>query len=255
MYMDLPLARRLERCEGAVGASFTTLKSDARWTQIAGAHLVFDGPGSPLTQSFGLGLDGAPSEDEWARIEAFFAEGGANADHEISPLAGVALSATLVDRGYRPIEQSNVLVRALEGLEPPSLRVRIADPQQRAAWIACSVRGWAAESGVAQVIEAMATTAFSNPEMLSLYVERDGEMIATGSLGMSEGVALLGGASTAPAHRGIGAQGALLAARLSIARERGCDLAMMAAEPGSSSQRNAERRGFRVAYTRSKWRK
>jgi hypothetical protein len=35
--------------------------------------------------------------------------------------------------------------------------------------------------------------------------------------------------------------------------ERGCDVAMMVAEAGSVSQRNAERQGFRVAYTRTKW--
>jgi hypothetical protein len=36
--------------------------------------------------------------------------------------------------------------------------------------------------------------------------------------------------------------------------DHGCDLAMMVAQPGSDSQRNAERRGFRLAYTRTKWR-
>lgn len=30
-------------------------------------------------------------------------------------------------------------------------------------------------------------------------------------------------------------------------------LAMMVAQPGSASQRNAERQGFRTAYTRTKW--
>ena len=35
----------------------------------------------------------------------------------------------------------------------------------------------------------------------------------------------------------------------------GCDLAMMVAEAGSESQRNAERQGFRVAYTRVKWKR
>jgi hypothetical protein len=29
---------------------------------------------------------------------------------------------------------------------------------------------------------------------------------------------------------------------------------MMATEPGSPSQRNGERQGFRIAYTRMKWR-
>ena len=36
--------------------------------------------------------------------------------------------------------------------------------------------------------------------------------------------------------------------------DHGCDVAMMVAHPGSDSQRNAERKGFRIAYTRTKWR-
>jgi GNAT superfamily N-acetyltransferase len=74
-------------------------------------------------------------------------------------------------------------------------------------------------------------------------------------LAIHDGVALLGGASTRPAHRRKGAQLALLGARLAAARRHGCDLAMMAARPGSASQRNAERHGFRIAYTRIKWRR
>jgi hypothetical protein len=35
--------------------------------------------------------------------------------------------------------------------------------------------------------------------------------------------------------------------------EHRCELAMMVAVPGSDSQRNAERKGFRIAYTRTKW--
>jgi GNAT superfamily N-acetyltransferase len=66
-------------------------------------------------------------------------------------------------------------------------------------------------------------------------------------------VAVLAGASTVPAWRGRGAQGALLRARLAHAASIGCDLAMMGAAPGSASQRNGERAGFRIAYTRIKW--
>ena len=47
---------------------------------------------------------------------------------------------------------------------------------------------------------------------------------------------------------------ALLQERMRYAFELGCDLAMMVAEAGSESQRNAERKGFRIAYTRIKWR-
>jgi len=41
---------------------------------------------------------------------------------------------------------------------------------------------------------------------------------------------------------------------MNMAMTQGCDLAVMCAEAGSASQRNAERQGFRIAYTRTKWR-
>ena len=36
--------------------------------------------------------------------------------------------------------------------------------------------------------------------------------------------------------------------------DHGCDLAMTVAGVGRESQRNAEHKGFRIAYTRTKWR-
>jgi hypothetical protein len=90
-------------------------------------------------------------------------------------------------------------------------------------------------------------------EGLSFLAELERQPIATGALSICEGVALLAGASTIPEARKQGAQLALLDSRLNYAADRGCDLAMMCAAPGSSSQRNAERQGFRIAYTRIKW--
>jgi GNAT superfamily N-acetyltransferase len=73
-------------------------------------------------------------------------------------------------------------------------------------------------------------------------------------LSLHDGVALFGGAATTPELRRRGLQSALLQARMRYAFDHGCDLAAMAAEAGSGSKRNAERKGFRIAYTRTKWR-
>ena len=54
--------------------------------------------------------------------------------------------------------------------------------------------------------------------------------------------------------RGRGLQTALLESRMSYAADRGYERAMMVTEAGSQSQRNAERKNFRIAYTRTKWR-
>ncbi|HEY9247715.1 MAG TPA: GNAT family N-acetyltransferase [Rariglobus sp.] len=84
-------------------------------------------------------------------------------------------------------------------------------------------------------------------------VERDGQPIAAGSLSIHEGVALLAGTSTLPQFRRLDAQRLLFESRLRYAAESGCEVAMIVTEPASAAQRNAERQGFRIAYSRIKW--
>ena len=64
-------------------------------------------------------------------------------------------------------------------------------------------------------------------------------------------MAEFGGASTRPEYRRRGVQTALLHVRLAAARERGCDLAAVMTVAGNDSQRNIERAGFRLAYTKA----
>ncbi len=261
--MDLALSRRLERTEGAIGASFTAVQQmrapqvGATWHDFGGTYAIFDGVGSPMTQTFGLGLFAPATAEALAEIEGFFGSREAPVTHEVSPLGGVATAALLVDRGYRPTELSTVLAQAIDAVpERPAaagLRARVIGDADRAAWIETSVAGWDPVPEFAAILRAMAETASANTTMQHYVVEDDGKPVATGSLGIHEGVALLAGASTVPAARGRGAQGLLLGARLAEARRLGCALAMMVTETGSTSQRNAERRGFRVAYTRTKW--
>lgn len=264
-FLDAALSRCLERTEGAVSSSFVAVRqrlypqTGATWRDIGGTYAIFDGADSPLSQTFGLGLFG-PATDALDAIEAFFTERGCPTHHELSPLAGVETSALLVARGYRPIEHSSVLVRELgdePGPETP-LVVRTIDPvasspSERARFVETSVEGWSDDPATAAFMRPLAEVASENPAMLHFLAEDAGRAIATGSLGLHDGIALLAGASTVPSARGRGAQSALLAARFQHARARGCTHAMMVTAPGSTSQRNAERSGFRVAYTRTKW--
>jgi hypothetical protein len=75
--------------------------------------------------------------------------------------------------------------------------------------------------------------------------------IGTGGMYPHNGVVELGGASTVVAYRQQGAPTALIQQRLSDAHNMGCDLAVVITAPGSTSQRNMQRRGFQLAYTRA----
>lgn len=270
LFMDKALARRLERTEGAINASFIEariarrkatgdLASDLAWRDFDGTYAMFDGVESPMTQTFGLGLFKDASAEELDAIEAFYRAFGFGTVHEVSPLAGVAAYALLQKRGYVPVELTTVMARSLTeelpaAKTPADLVTREARKDEADAWIRASVEGWGQSAEEAERVRSIAEVAFVNPRIKSLLVEREGRVIATGALGMHEGVALFGGASTIPGERGRGAQNALLTARLAEAKSHGCDVALMSAEPGSTSQKNAERNGFRVAYTRVKWR-
>ncbi len=110
MFADLALARRLEAAEGWGSVMFAEAhrrvdaSCGAEWLACGGTQAIFDGPASPITQSFGLGLREAATPATLDTLETFFADRGAAAQHEVCPLAGVATTVTLVDRGYVPIE-------------------------------------------------------------------------------------------------------------------------------------------------------
>ena len=86
-----------------------------------------------------------------------------------------------------------------------------------------------------------------------MLAEVDGKPIAAAGFQIYDDVCVLAGAATIPEARRQGAQNALLVARLNFAAEHGCGLAMMCALPGSQSQKNAQKNGFSIAYTRTKW--
>jgi GNAT superfamily N-acetyltransferase len=262
--VDHALAVRLERAEGAVGCRFVEARATmapelgAGWQDIDGAWAIFDGAGSPLTQSFGLGLTTPARAETLRSLEAFFATRGAAAEHEVSPLALGDPLAVLSQSGYEPFELTSVLFRptaggvAAPGAEAPA--VRPIRPDEADAWAEIAADGWSDTPEVVPFVRAIGAVYARVPTAVCYVAEHQGHAAGAGVLAVHDGVAILAGASTRPGYRRRGAQLALLGARLAEAERQGCDLAMMSARPGSASQRNAERHGFRIAYTRIKWR-
>lgn len=263
---DLELSRRLERteargCAECVDAhSAVAPESGSRWIEVAGAYAMYDGADSPMTQTFGLGIFQPITPEDLDVIERFYFDLGAPVHHEVSPLVDPSALSLLNERGYRPIELTSILYRPLSdgvelaGRSNERIRVRMVGADDRELWAQTMTEGWSELTEMAGMILDLMRIVAARQGALSFLAELDGRPIAAGGLMIWDGVALLAGASTIPSARRQGAQLALLDARLRHAAAAGCDLAMMGAAPGSSSQRNAERQGFRIAYTRTKWR-
>jgi len=263
-FADIDLARRLEHTEARGNAGFVEARArafpdvGAGWIEVAGASAMFDGAGSPVTQTFGLGMFEPITATAMDAIEDFFQSRGAGVFHEVCPFADPNVFGHFKERGYAPVEFSNVLYRPispdlrLEASINERVKVRLMEKSEIHTWANTTFEGWSEFVEVADFMRDLGEV-MAKSESLKFFAELDGQPIATGSLTIAGGIALLAGACTVPKSRRQGAQLALLQERLRYAAAQGCTVGMMVTLPGSGSQRNAERHGFRIAYTRTRW--
>lgn len=87
------------------------------------------------------------------------------------------------------------------------------------------------------------------------FARVDGEPAGTGNLIVRDGVGRLDNGAVAPPFRRRGCQTALLHARLHAAHRLGCSIVVSGGAFGSTSLRNQERVGLRIAYIETTWEK
>jgi GNAT superfamily N-acetyltransferase len=263
-FIDLDLARRLEMAEAEAGRecaeayqSFHPEYSVAI-EEIAGGVAVFAGVDSPITQSIGVGLHGPVSDVEVDALGDFFHRRNAPAAIELCPLVDASLYEKFAARNYHLLELTDVLIlddlaaARMPDAMAPGVTVRASEPHEAKLWTQTVAEGFAEHYPVTQAMLDVMEGFYGRRDACFFLAFVDGIVAGGGGVFAGHGVGGLFGASTLPASRRRGAQSALLAARLAWTREKGCDLAVSFARPGSISHRNIERNGFRVAYTRTK---
>jgi GNAT superfamily N-acetyltransferase len=263
-FCDLAVARRLEALEAfACRDTAHTLERlrpnlSAAEESIAGGWAVFTGVGSPISEARGLGLSGPVTADDMKRLESFYHSRGDAIRIEVSPMADPSLHELLGKRGYRVCEFSNLLVRPMTGgekfaLAAPGVTTRQAAPSEGKLWAQTVGRSFAEYFPITEEFLDM-MSCWVHSTMGACYLATvDGEVAGGGAVVLHDDLALLGGAATLPQFRRRGVQTALLLARLARAAANGSEMVMTITLPGSGSQRNCERLGFRVVYTRAKF--
>ncbi|MDZ4170180.1 MAG: GNAT family N-acetyltransferase [Coriobacteriia bacterium] len=262
LHADRDLAARIEALAAAEMRRFVAAANSldsacgAVALELAGGVAAYVGAGSPVNQAFGLGFAGPVSLHDVIAVERFFVSRAAQPYVGLSPLAHPTAAACFSERGWVIDGFENVLVRTVtaedaQARPPASIEIReVDDAEGRDTWAYAAATGFsyplpplAAQLELGRIVAARRGTRL----LLALV---DGEVAGTGELYVEDGVAWLSGDATMPAYRRRGVQQALQSARLALGAEAGCDLAVTESAPGSPSQRNMERIGFRVAYTR-----
>lgn len=199
-----------------------------------------------------------------AHVEDFYFSREADAQVDVCPYADPSLFASLNERGFQVAEFNQTLARWIspdEKLVPagdllkntgelPKLEVRAIKPDEAAEWSAISARVFFGDQW--QQWQELFKPWAGAPDSMNLAAFADGQMVGmAGGLVVREyNMAGFWGASVVAEFRGRGIQRAFLQERLRLAQQAGCDLAVTLTLPGTTSQRNAERAGFRAAYTK-----
>jgi GNAT superfamily N-acetyltransferase len=270
MHVDATLARRLEAAEefGAVRYAECLAQLDpasgATSIAIGGGHAGFSGAGSPATQAVNVGMAGPVSGDEFDQLEYFYFSRGSACQIVVCPLADPSFLGFIRDRGYRIAEFNSVLMRSIspgESLPSPAAEIELRRVTANDAdlWARIIGEGFSADLpefsvppgaslDIARVMRPFAGVKNGLPYLA--FVDGHAAGGGGGMLLPEANIVALFGSSTLREFRGRGIQTALIRARLRDGAAAGCELAVIVTQPGSGSQRNAERCGFRLAYTK-----
>ncbi|HTQ56434.1 MAG TPA: hypothetical protein VMI94_18320 [Bryobacteraceae bacterium] len=257
-FAGLQLARRLEAAEAANDVACAEAHQrlnpalGAAVLPVAGGFAIFVGVQSPLTHALGLGMCRPVRAEEIARMEQFYRERAVSAAIDLCPLADASLVELLTRRGYRVVEFNNVLVRPLPGLASAAgdPTIRLAMDAGEWLWARTVGRGFLEKDVLTDDEMQVGRSIWHMPGVRGYLASRGDSAEAAAAMTIRDGLAVLFADSTTLGHRGTGLQSTLILQRLRDAVGAGCDLAIATTAPGSVSQRNYERAGFQVAYTK-----
>jgi ribosomal protein S18 acetylase RimI-like enzyme len=270
-FVDKAFARRLESCEEMPQVLYarafqkTRPEIGAAEEEICGGHMVFAGLGSPIGRATGVGLDRPFTAADLDRVEAFYRAHGAPSQVDLCSMHEPAVFELFKERGYAIAELNNVLYRKLDG--DPTFGEKL-DPKVSSLPAGCEVRrslpeeadaaGAIVESaffpdGAPEAFGGLIAPFYQMERALAFVATVEGKLAAcgTGLVIPEHRVFALCGAGTLAEFRGRGLQTALLLARMAAAFQAGCEYAVVVTNGGTTSQRNAERLGFRVAYSKA----
>jgi GNAT superfamily N-acetyltransferase len=186
------------------------------------------------------------------RIENFYWSRGAPASIDLCPLADPSLAELLGRRGYRITEFNNVLVTSLPcpAAASAAAAIRIVAPEEAGRWTRTMIGGFFERDELSEEELAIGAGIFRMPNAGAFLAEPDGVPSAAAAACARDRLLYLFGDSTLPRFRRLGLHAALIQARLAWGVSQECNLAAACTLPGSGSQRNYQRAGFVIAYTK-----
>jgi GNAT superfamily N-acetyltransferase len=256
--VDLTLVERLESTSATAsldlirGIQLLDPSTVAEGREFVGGALIAMGAGRYVNRAIGMAT-AQLSPHDLDSIEQFFTERNLPSMIELSSWAPSSILKELAQRTYVPM-----WFRSVFALTPTltfatsraGLRVEPVGDEDENRWLDVFARGFEAEQGEVRVAnDEIGRASRIAPDAHTFLAFIDDDVVGCGSVQFVDGIAWLGGAATIPEFRQRGVQAALVAHRLGLAAEAGCELAAVSALSNGPSARNIVRLGFQHIHT------
>ncbi|MBX9694465.1 MAG: GNAT family N-acetyltransferase [Cyanobacteria bacterium] len=204
-------------------------------------------------------ISGLTSAEELAETLGMFESASVVPTIEVSP-GGISqtMSLSLFQKGFAQTEFRPVFLHQADCIEamPPDLETRIVkSDSDLESFKDLYLEGWKTPPFLVPMMRQHISKWVQLPGWSMYLALLDDSPVACAILYCFEDIAYLADAATPDSMRGKGGQTALLHARALAAQQAQMRYVFSRADFGSVSQRNMERLGLRVSYTRSAWSK
>ncbi len=232
---------------------------------LVNGYVVLCGPDLYVNRALAVGLGAEFTDADLDVLESACRRLAVPPQVEVSPASHRSVVIVCARRGYAEVQFMAVLGIVLGiGLPPspasipidPSIGIDAVTRADLGDWQEATAEGWGHDTVERRrASDAFAQAAFAcRGTTLFLARSHDDERpLGCAGLSMRSSLATLGAMSTLPAERRRGVQRALVAHRLRVAHNGGCDLAVTSVVPGGASERNLLGLGFVHLYTKSIW--
>lgn len=259
MYINQEISKEIESCIANSHHSVTKVTSGSDTLSLSTGGAFYLGPDAFLSQVVGWGFypDLTTLKNELDDIEQFYKAHDCSINIELSPYVNPGLLSVFKEKqfsveelntiSYLEFSDEEVNFNSQFNSNGKSFTIRSVDESSLSEWAQIVAIGFDAADVEEQFLQ------YAQAEAITAYAAfHEENMVAGATLSVHESVCDLGVTSTLPIFRGHGLQKALLLARLQDAQHQQIRLASVTTEPGSISEQNIQKIGFKPAYTRLK---
>ncbi|GGB34118.1 GNAT family N-acetyltransferase [Virgibacillus dakarensis] len=268
LFLSGNLARRIEQSEiEALKSRLTAIKEmDGNPMNVeikefgnATAFSVKNIPGPSFNTVKGI----SGSEEKYLdAILEFYKERGVPARFEITPAhASLELFKALHEKGYFQSGFHTALAGSLSHdvitneETDASISIRKIREHEFETFGDIYTKGFHMPSFLKEHVAQNNKVLYNHDNWTFYLASYEGEPAGIGVLFEYDGIGTLAASATIPELRNRGVHSALILKRLQQAKQHNCNLIVGQATYGSVSQKNMERAGMRIAYTKSIWAK